>query len=162
MQEVIEAALNTNVRANTFHPQDVKTAILLPAGNNPSGTTAIPGPVTTTNHIKVPVRPRPVKTVAHLCSKRSSDVMIAITQRPHLQCRNTATRHRHRILRQRHHPPILFASNTVQPVTAIIMMITDGVVEEEELATEVATEEIIIAVRLSFIGVENRFEIRKL
>jgi hypothetical protein len=150
---VIEAALNMIAKANTFHLHDVKTVILHPAGNL-YGKTEILDPVTTIN-IKAPVLPQPVKTVAHLYSKHSEE-MTAITLRLHQQCHSMETRHRsmavryHLIRRLRHRPPIQFASNTVLPDMDTIMMITDGVVEEE--ATVVVTEEIIMAVRKISFG----------
>ena len=79
-----------------------------------------------------------------------------ITQRLLRQCRLMAARrhsnmrqYRHQMRRHRPHPPIQFANNMFLLDTATIMMITDGVVEEEP-ATEVATEEIIMAVRPLF------------
>ena len=162
MQEAIEVAPSTIVKENTYHLLDVKIAILHLVGN-PSGiteTAATVGPVTTTSHIKVPGRHQLVKTVAHLYSNRNSDAMI--TQRLRRQCHLMAARHHsntrrycHLMRGHRPRPPIQFANNTVRLDTATIMMITDGVVEEEP-ATEVVTEEIIMAVRpLSFTSGTN-------
>ena len=153
---MIEVVLNTIAKANTFRRPDVKTAILHLAGN-PSeitGTIATVDPVIKTNHIKVQVQPWAVKTVEHLYSNHNSDATIILHL--HRQYLLMAVQHHSSILHQMRlhppHPPIQLASNTFRLDMAIIMMITDGVVEVESVIELVIEEIIMVVVRTFYLS----------